>query len=78
MNRCSSGRNIRKISLVEVGQRDALARWTRASAANVGEYLMDTTLSVELSGLDAEREFDLDALTAAAILEVSEPAKTEN
>jgi hypothetical protein len=43
-------------------ERAAFTRWLRASPLNLRAYLMETTLDIELNGLDFAREFDLNAL----------------
>jgi ferric-dicitrate binding protein FerR (iron transport regulator) len=50
------------VSLGGSAERAAFASWLRESPSNLAAYLMDTMLSVELSSLDSERQFDLDAL----------------
>ena len=52
----------RLVSLGSSAERAALASWVRESPSSLAWYLMDTMLSVELSSLDSERQFDLDAL----------------
>jgi hypothetical protein len=47
-------------------ERAAFANEIRESPSNLARYLMDTMLTVELSSLDSERQFDLDALISAA------------
>jgi ferric-dicitrate binding protein FerR (iron transport regulator) len=46
-------------------ERAAFASWVRESQSNLAVYLKETALSVELSSLDSQRQFDLDALISA-------------
>jgi hypothetical protein len=46
-------------------ERAAFSSWILESPSNLAGDLMDTMLNVELSSLDSERQFDLDALIGA-------------
>jgi len=51
----------------------AFASWVRESPANLATYLMNTMLSVEMTSLDSERQFDLDALIASVTQQAQAP-----
>jgi len=54
--------------------RAALASWISESPANLAAFLMNMMLSVELSSLDSERQFDLEALIASVTRQAPAPA----
>jgi hypothetical protein len=53
--------------LLEAGgarECSTFAQWARNSKAHISAFLRNTAIDVELIGLDANREFDLDRLLA--------------
>jgi hypothetical protein len=55
------------LPLDDPATRAAFVKWVRESPATLSAFLRETMLSVELSGLDDGREFDLDAILSAAV-----------
>ena len=53
------------LALGHSAERAAFSSWILESPSNLAGYLMDTMLNVELSSLDPERQFDLNALIRA-------------
>jgi hypothetical protein len=47
-------------------ERAAFVKWLLKSPSNVAGCLMNEVLTVELSSLDSERQFDLNAIISAA------------
>jgi hypothetical protein len=47
-------------------ERAAFVSWVLKSQSNVAGCLMNEVLAVELSSLDSERQFDLNAIISAA------------
>jgi ferric-dicitrate binding protein FerR (iron transport regulator) len=45
-------------------EHNAFARWARNSTAHISAFLQLTAVNVELAGLDANRDFDLERLIA--------------
>jgi len=65
-------------SLDEPATRAAFIGWVRESPENLAALLINTALNLELSSLDSARQFDLDALIAAASPRLVQAAPTSD